>query len=287
VTGHSESRGYIGERYDAGTGLMYLNARYMDPDLGRFLSPDTFDPLLPGVGTNRYAYAQNDPVNKYDPSGHDNPSQGPYDPPGQYDGNSADDWESGGYFEVESEPEQVRQDRETAHEQSMQQTKAAVSNYVENSVDGLARIPSDMAALASDFYDDPISTIGSVGPSLAFPGPGLPFSSGAVASEGAAVGSEVAATVRVINGNSVQSLKPTVGYRIVDKTTEQLLKNGQTSAVPPIGRYSDTFYKNNNARMDVATEATSKEAAKAWEQWENHSYFDLNGRLPPLNKSFH
>jgi hypothetical protein len=38
--------------------------------LGRFLSPDTFDPLLPGVGTNRYAYAQNDPVNKRDPNGH-------------------------------------------------------------------------------------------------------------------------------------------------------------------------------------------------------------------------
>jgi uncharacterized protein RhaS with RHS repeats len=50
--------------------LSYFNARYYDPVLGRFLSPDTFDPLLPGVGTNRYAYAQNDPVNKSDPGGH-------------------------------------------------------------------------------------------------------------------------------------------------------------------------------------------------------------------------
>jgi RHS repeat-associated protein len=70
VTGHSESRGYIGERYDAGTGLMYLNARYFDPEMGRFLSPDTWGPLSPGVGTNRYSYAQNDPINKADPGGH-------------------------------------------------------------------------------------------------------------------------------------------------------------------------------------------------------------------------
>ncbi|PWW04457.1 RHS repeat-associated protein [Hoeflea marina] len=36
----------------------------------RFISPDTMDPTQPGVGTNRYAYAGNDPVNKSDPNGH-------------------------------------------------------------------------------------------------------------------------------------------------------------------------------------------------------------------------
>lgn len=36
----------------------------------RFISPDTMDPTLPGVGTNRYAYAENDPINKSDPNGH-------------------------------------------------------------------------------------------------------------------------------------------------------------------------------------------------------------------------
>jgi hypothetical protein len=42
----------------------------MDPLLGRFISPDDWDPTLPGVGTNRYAYAGNDPVNKSDKNGH-------------------------------------------------------------------------------------------------------------------------------------------------------------------------------------------------------------------------
>jgi hypothetical protein len=36
----------------------------------RFISPDSLDPTLPGVGTNRYSYSQNDPVNKSDPTGH-------------------------------------------------------------------------------------------------------------------------------------------------------------------------------------------------------------------------
>jgi RHS repeat-associated protein len=63
-------KGFIGERPDVETGLIYLNARYYDPERAQFNSPDDWDPTLAGVGTNRYAYAQNDPVNKADPSGH-------------------------------------------------------------------------------------------------------------------------------------------------------------------------------------------------------------------------
>lgn len=36
----------------------------------RFISPDTLDPTVPGVGTNRYSYSDNDPINKSDPNGH-------------------------------------------------------------------------------------------------------------------------------------------------------------------------------------------------------------------------
>lgn len=36
----------------------------------RSISPDPMDPTLPGVGTNRYAYALNDPINNSDSSGH-------------------------------------------------------------------------------------------------------------------------------------------------------------------------------------------------------------------------
>ena len=65
-----QSKGYIGEKFDPESGLQYLHARYYDPALGRFLSPDWWDPTEQGVGTNRYAYAGNDPINGRDPLGH-------------------------------------------------------------------------------------------------------------------------------------------------------------------------------------------------------------------------
>ncbi|HRD79084.1 MAG TPA: RHS repeat-associated core domain-containing protein [Hyphomicrobiaceae bacterium] len=56
---HVEAKGYIGERHNAETGFLYLHARFYDPILGRFISSDWWDPNKPGVGTNRYAYADN------------------------------------------------------------------------------------------------------------------------------------------------------------------------------------------------------------------------------------
>lgn len=65
----STSRGFIGEEQDA-TGLVYLHARYYDPELGRFISADTLTPSEMVVGLNRYAYAFCDPINYLDKNGH-------------------------------------------------------------------------------------------------------------------------------------------------------------------------------------------------------------------------
>ena len=69
----AETKGFIGERFDDGAGLQYLNARYYDPRLGMFLQPDWWEVTSPGVGTNRYSYSFNDPVNGRDPGGHCGP----------------------------------------------------------------------------------------------------------------------------------------------------------------------------------------------------------------------
>lgn len=47
-------------------GLCHMNARYYDPQMGRFLNED---PLGTDVGANVYAYANGDPVNRADPMG--------------------------------------------------------------------------------------------------------------------------------------------------------------------------------------------------------------------------
>ncbi len=62
---------FTGHVYDDETGLIYMQARYYDPKLGRFISADTIvqSPSNPQT-FNRYSYAGNNPVNYIDPSGH-------------------------------------------------------------------------------------------------------------------------------------------------------------------------------------------------------------------------
>ncbi|MBJ6362369.1 RHS repeat-associated core domain-containing protein [Paenibacillus sp. MAHUQ-46] len=62
---------YAGYQYDSETGLYYLNARYYDSRIARFLSEDTYrgDPKDP-LSLNLYAYVKNEPVMYDDPTGH-------------------------------------------------------------------------------------------------------------------------------------------------------------------------------------------------------------------------
>jgi RHS repeat-associated protein len=52
-----------------GFGLMFYNARWYDPSLGRFAQPDTIVPSG-AQGLDRYAYVNNAPTRFTDPSGH-------------------------------------------------------------------------------------------------------------------------------------------------------------------------------------------------------------------------
>ena len=63
---------YCGEQFDSDLGRYYLRERYLNPDLGRFLTAD------PAAGNDespsslhKYAYVHGDPVNNVDPSGLD------------------------------------------------------------------------------------------------------------------------------------------------------------------------------------------------------------------------
>ncbi len=54
-----------------GTGLYYYGARYYDPAIGQFVSPDTIVPAPGAVfAYNRYMYAYGNPLRYSDPTGH-------------------------------------------------------------------------------------------------------------------------------------------------------------------------------------------------------------------------
>ena len=65
------SRQFTGQILDSETGLYYYGARYYDPELARFIQPDTVIPDLANPQSyNRYSYAANNPVKYVDPDGH-------------------------------------------------------------------------------------------------------------------------------------------------------------------------------------------------------------------------
>ena len=60
-------RGYV---YDQETGFYYLNSRYYDPAVGRFISADNYPTTGQGLnGNNMFAYCGNNPVSRQDDGG--------------------------------------------------------------------------------------------------------------------------------------------------------------------------------------------------------------------------
>jgi RHS repeat-associated protein len=65
-----DAPGYTGHVHDAGSSLVYMQQRYYDPEVGRFLSVDPVGVgLATGANFNRYWYANNNPYKFFDPDG--------------------------------------------------------------------------------------------------------------------------------------------------------------------------------------------------------------------------
>ena len=61
---------YTGQVFDESSGLAFYNARYYDPAIGRFITPDNIVPdRQNGQDYNLYSYVRNNPIRYEDPSG--------------------------------------------------------------------------------------------------------------------------------------------------------------------------------------------------------------------------
>ena len=61
---------YTGQEEDRETGLYYYKARYYDPEIGRFIEPDSYMNGSSIHGMNQYAYVEGNPIMYNDPTGH-------------------------------------------------------------------------------------------------------------------------------------------------------------------------------------------------------------------------
>jgi RHS repeat-associated protein len=69
-TGDYTDRGYTGQKENMEIGLIYYNARFYVPGIGRFASADTIVPNSADPQSfSRYSYVRNNPINLTDPTG--------------------------------------------------------------------------------------------------------------------------------------------------------------------------------------------------------------------------
>ena len=62
---------YRGYYYDSETGFYYLQSRYYDPEIGRFINADSYasTDMVGLLSTNMFSYCENNPVMRVDPTG--------------------------------------------------------------------------------------------------------------------------------------------------------------------------------------------------------------------------
>jgi RHS repeat-associated protein len=209
------NRGFIGQYFDRDAGLLYLNARYMDPRLGLFTSPDWLDPPIPGVGTNRYAYSANDPVNLSDPNG-----------------NMFGDW-----FWSQEESDQANMEAannhfEAAAQLSSQLTGDPVKDFgVNQGIDGLleegnslqARVGSSVwRRIGSDVFGIGLEAAAGAGFGLAR---SAPAAAAALGRQTGVVASETATVSALSNTPQI-----TINLAITRKKIDQIALRGWTEA---------------------------------------------------------
>ncbi len=235
TTAFPVSKRYTSKVLDEDTGLYYYGARYYDPELGRFVQPDS---IIPDFGDpqswNRYSYCLNNPLKYTDPTGHETYFEGVGNVfLGYYDAGAG---LVGGTIHMVAHPVQTAQGIGTAIAHPIRTGDAIVNSTVETWNSGtrgqgevvgsvLLAIGSALAPAAEAANVSKAAEIGKVA--------GAIEKSGSMASEGGLrivvnpnTGELGGVNISGVNGNSLASKKLQHGYEVFKTSDGDVVKTG-------------------------------------------------------------
>lgn len=251
----------------------------------RFLTPDTWDPILAGVDFNRYAYGANDPINNSDTNGHQLSLSGVL-------GDHPNDKERDKWLEKQARFLENHAKKMLKENPDRTDIERDLLKYAGEyrSLKGISYEVLKEQANKELMGQISAGVIGAAGARLPVGGFAR-FETSRLEVEARnrimGVRNTPQEAAKNVHGNSLLSEKPTIGYSLTCTICGKTQRFGQTSETKPTDRYSGKFYERNNLRMDEGTAATSKPAARSWETQEIRNYFNQNGHLPPMNRGMH
>ncbi|WP_424831391.1 RHS repeat-associated core domain-containing protein [Ruegeria sp.] len=293
-----EDKGYIGERYDAGAGLQYLNARYYDPELSIFIQPDWFEVTQPGVGTNRYSYSFNDPVNLSDPGGNswlDRAWDSVFgeDSFNNTFGDAGSAW-SDRHFGNDLEQFVGEVYKRDVGKDSLSSLGYDEDYDYDDYKEGTIAAASGLAMSADGALVEAVAGANTIGllykaGRWTYLGVKTVINPKQALGGAATAGIGVKATTSIAkrpHGNSKLSNEPQVLYNLVDVGTGAIAKIGITGAKTGSNRYTQGYYREHNVRYVAVARYNNRLLGYAVETASLIGHLAKHGSLPRLNKGF-
>ena len=237
--------------YDFETGFYYLQSRYYDPAIRRFINADGYVNANGGfIGYNMYTYCSNSPIVYKDPSG-----------------NFLDT-----VFDIISIVASVV---DVIKEPSDPLNWLGLAGDVVDLIPFVTCVGETVRAVkivdnvvdAADTVHDVSKVVDNVGDA-------------AKTIDRTAEATTTVNKVKKVHGNSLSSKKTNYGYALVDQDNN-IMKFGET--VNPGKRYSKKFLEQNGYTMKILDEG-SKMDIHYWQHDMNMYYKNKYGSFPPLNK---
>ena len=271
-----------------------------------FVQPDWFEVTEPGVGTNRYAYCNNDPINCIDPTGNVGDNWATEDYPTAYDSSG---WThtynptTGGNQSVYNS----RNDTQTGQHQNNSAGTHTISVYdPDNGIDphfrsGVHSAQSDRDRGYQMAERDAAIIGGSRNAATMREGVGYAVTAGsfAVGAGEAYVGARaaiaayraggVAKVTSIImrpHGNSKSSAEPQVLYNLIDTRTLEIQKIGIAGARVLNTRYSDGVLARHNVALVPVARYRNRITALAVEAASIAGFRFSHGHFPPQQFRF-